>query len=81
MNRFFLRFLFIGIVVGALTRIACAEATSEPLLLQMLSWLPSDTETVTVARGPFEFARPPEEHWTAQTWDPNREVPGERANV
>jgi hypothetical protein len=52
-----------------------ARAVTSDDLDQALSWLPADTETINVARGPFVLAAPPTHNWTPQTWDPNRAVP------
>ena len=48
---------------------------------QVLSWLPADTESISVARGPFALTIPPTENWTPQTWDPNRAVSDERLSI
>lgn len=74
-----LALLFVG-VCGALgsnqilTQEPARAATSDDLN-QALSWLPADTEAITVARGPFVLAAPPTHNWTRQTWDPNRTLP------
>src|SRR5579859_3411980 len=52
-------------------------ATSDDLK-KVLSWLPSDTETITVARGPFVLVSPSKQELTPQTWHPNRVVPDQQ---
>jgi hypothetical protein len=74
--------LAIGVIGGFATLIFCHVTTQETTqrevsdkLQQVLTWLPADTETISVARGPFTLEAPPRQDWTPQTWDPNRVVP------
>ncbi len=54
------------------------RAAASDDLKQVLSWLPADTEAISVARGPFVLAPHPKQAWTPQTWDPNRAIPDQQ---
>jgi hypothetical protein len=63
-----------------------ANAQAKPVkgseqLERVLSWLPADTESISVAQGPFTLTIPPAESWTPQTWDPNRAVTDQQLAV
>jgi hypothetical protein len=60
-----------------LSQAAAGQTSQEPALSErpdelqkVLSWLPADTETVTVARGPFKLAVPGDSDAAAQDSDP-----------